>query len=193
MQLEPQYERTADDFAQRVTRRYRLETFINTIKQDNTFFDQETNATGAITSRLSTCATDLQELLGMNSGIILNNIVTVLSCTILGIAYGWKLGLACTFGALPPLLLSGYARIRLETKFDDDTVRRFAESAALATECVASIRTVASLALEGIVLKEYENRLSAVASRSRRILIPTMFLYAISQSINFLAMALGFW
>ncbi|KAI6828975.1 multidrug resistance protein [Hortaea werneckii] len=178
---------------QKVTRRYRLETFNNTAKQDITFFDQESNSTGAITSRLSTCATDLQELLGFNAGLILNNIVTVISCAILGIAYGWKLGLVCTFGALPPMLVCGYARIRLEMKLDDDTAKRFASSAAVAAEAVGAVRTVASLCLEETVLEQYRERLSIVAAKSRRTLLSTMFWYAITQSINFLAMALGFW
>ena len=108
----------------------------------------------AIASRLSTCARDLQELLGFNSGIILNNIVAVISCAIIGIAYGWKLGLVCTFGSLPPTLRSGYARIGLETKLDYDTVKTFASSAALAAEAVAAIPTVASLTLETTVLQE---------------------------------------
>lgn len=119
--------------------------------------------------------------------------VTVIACAILGIAYGWKLGLVCTFGALPPMLLSGYARVRIEKKLDDDTARRFASSAALAAEAIASIRTVASLTLESTVLEQYRQKLSSVASKSARALITTMFLYSISQSINFLAMALGFW
>ncbi|RMY25666.1 hypothetical protein D0867_00584 [Hortaea werneckii] len=178
---------------QKVTRRYRLETFNNTAKQDIAFFDKESNSTGAITSRLSTCATDLQELLGFNAGLILNNIVTVISCAILGIAYGWKLGLVCTFGALPPMLVCGYARIRLEMKLDDDTAKRFASSAAVAAEAVGAVRTVASLCLEETVLDQYRERLSIVAAKSRRTLLSTVFWYAITQSINFLAMALGFW
>ncbi|KAI6848552.1 multidrug resistance protein [Hortaea werneckii] len=178
---------------QKVTRRYRLETFNNTAKQDIAFFDKESNSTGAITSRLSTCATDLQELLGFNAGLILNNIVTVISCAILGIAFGWKLGLVCTFGALPPMLVCGYARIRLEMKLDDDTAKRFASSAAVAAEAVGAVRTVASLCLEETVLDQYRERLSIVAAKSRRTLLSTMFWYAITQSINFLAMALGFW
>ena len=179
--------------SQKVTHRYRLETFVNTAKQDLAFFDQETNAVGAIKSRLSTCASDLTEALGFNAGIILNCVVTVISCAILGIAYGWKLGLVCTFAALPPMLLSGYARIRLEYKLDDDTVQRFASSAAVATEAVAAIRTVASLTLERTVLRQYEARLSIVASMSAKALLWTMFWYSITQSVNFLAMALGFW
>lgn len=163
------------------------------MKQDIAFFDKENNATGAITSRLARCATDLQELLSANAGLVINNIVTTISCSILGIAYGWKLGLVCTFAALPPLLLGGYYGIRISTKLDEDTTKRFAGSAAIAAEAAAAIRTVASLVLEKTIIDEYERRLTAVATRSVKTLSITMFFFAITQSINFLAMALGFW
>jgi ATP-binding cassette subfamily B (MDR/TAP) protein 1 len=179
--------------SQKVTRRYRQELFENTVKQDIAFFDKENNATGAITSRLARCATDLQELLSANAGLVINNIVTTFSCAILGIAYGWKLGLVCTFAALPILLFGGYYGIRISTKLDEDTTKRFAGSAAIAAEAVASIRTVSSLVLEGTIMAEYDRRLTVVATRSVKALAVTMFFFALTQSINFLAMALGFW
>jgi ATP-binding cassette subfamily B (MDR/TAP) protein 1 len=163
------------------------------MKQDIAFFDLEHNATGAICARLLMHASNLNELLGVNSGLILINIVTVVSISVLGIEYGWKLGLVCVFGALPPLLLSGYFRIRLEYKLEEDTSARFASSAAIAAEAVSAIRTVASLTLENKMLQIYGGRLTVVAEQSVKALIFTMFWYALTQSINFLAMALGFW
>lgn len=91
------------------------------------------------------------------------------------------------------MLFGGYARIRLEFKLDDDTTARFSSSAALAAEAVSAIRTVASLALERTVLDEYQTKLSNVASKSKKAIFLTMFWYSITQSVNFLAMALGFW
>lgn len=179
--------------SQKVTRRYRLELFQNTVNQDMAFFDDGSNATGAVTSRLSKCTSDLQELLSANAGLVINNVVTTVSCAVLGIAYGWKLGLVCTFAALPPLLLGGYFGIRISTQLDEDTHKRFSDSAAIAAEAVAAIRTVASLVLERTIIREYERRLSAVAAKSTKTLAKTMFLYSLTQSINFLAMALGFW
>lgn len=163
------------------------------MKQEIAFFDLEHNATGAICSRLLTNASNLNELLGINSGLILINIVTVISVSVLGIAYGWKLGLVCVFAALPPLLLSGYFRIRLEYKLEEDTSARFASSAAIAAEAISAIRTVASLTLENKMIQIYRERLNVVAEQSVKALTFTMFWYALTQSINMLAMALGFW
>jgi ATP-binding cassette subfamily B (MDR/TAP) protein 1 len=101
--------------------------------------------------------------------------------------------LTVTMLALPPLVASGYVRIRLEFKLEEATSKRFASSAALASEAVSAIRTVSSLALENYILGKYEARLEGVARRSTKALIWTMFWYSLSQSVSFLAMALGFW
>jgi ATP-binding cassette subfamily B (MDR/TAP) protein 1 len=95
------------------------------------------------------------------------------------------------FTALPLIVFSGYLRVRLEFKLEELTGKRFASSAALASEAVSAIRTISSLALEKNVLTRYEDRLSRVAQDSTKALVWTMFWFALSQSASFLAMALG--
>ncbi|KAF2996864.1 hypothetical protein E8E13_004472 [Curvularia kusanoi] len=179
--------------AQHVSRKYRLEIFDRVLKQDMAFFDDPANASGALASNLSSYPTNILETMGFNVMLILINVVNVLSSSILAIATGWKLGLVVVFGALPPLVSAGYIRIRLEFKLEEETGKRFASSAALAAEAVSAIRTVSSLALERYILDRYQERLDGVALRSTKALIWTMFWYSLSQSVSFLAMALGFW
>lgn len=179
--------------AQKLTREYRLRLLETTMHQPMQFFDKAGNASGGLSSKLSSAATNLQELMSMNIGLILINITNVLSSSILGIIVGWKLGLVCVFGALPPLIFCGYLRIRLEGRLDDATSARFAKSAAVAAEAISAIRTVASLTLERTILHRYQEELSDVAARSIKALTWTMFWYSLTQSISFLAMALGFW
>ncbi|ETI26259.1 hypothetical protein G647_03036 [Cladophialophora carrionii CBS 160.54] len=184
---------TCNLISQTVTHRVRSEMFERVLDQDIEFFDVPENTSGALTSRLSTLPTQLQELVSTNVPLIANVLVNVVSSSALALAYGWKLGLVVVFGALPPLLLAGYIRIRLEMQLDRQIGDRFAESAGLANEAVSAIRTVASLTLEAHVLEEYSNMLSNIVLKSTRALIWTMFFFALSQSIEFLAMALGFW
>lgn len=139
------------------------------------FFDKEDNASGALASNLSSYPNNLVELLGFNIMLISVSVVNVVASSILAIAYGWKLGLVIVFGALPPVIFSGYLRIRLEFKLEDDTGKRFSRSSALASEAVSAIRTVSSLALERHLLNEYQDRLHGVAKRSMKALIWTMF------------------
>jgi ATP-binding cassette, subfamily B (MDR/TAP), member 1 len=179
--------------AQNVSKRYRSEMFDLILKQDMAFFDDEVNASGALASNLSSYPTNMAELLGFNIMLICINIVNILSSSILAIVVGWKLGLTVVFGALIPIVFSGYLRIRLEFKLEGDTGKRFSSSAALASEAVGAIRTVSSLALERYILAKYQDRLQGVALKSIKALVWTMFWYSLTQSISFLAMALGFW
>ncbi|KAH8723660.1 multidrug resistance protein 1 [Phaeosphaeriaceae sp. PMI808] len=179
--------------AQHVSRRYRREIFDLVLKQDMAFFDDKANATGALASALSSYPTNLVELLGFNLMLIFVNVVNIISSSILALVVGWKLGLVVVFGALPPIVGAGYLRIRLEFQLEEETGKRFASSAALASEAVTAIRTVSSLALERHILEKYRTRLQGVATKSIKALVWTMFWYSLTQSINFLAMALGFW
>lgn len=179
--------------SQEIMNYYRLEIFNNVLRQEMAFFDELDNTTGALVSRLSTEPTALQDLFSSNIALILTIVVNLISSCLLAIAYGWKLGLVLTFGALPALVASGYVRIRLELKLDDDTASRFANSAGIASEAVLSIRTIASLALEREILTKYENSLQSIARTSVKSLTSTMLWYSASQSISFLVMALGFW
>ena len=157
------------------------------------FFDLPENTSGALTSKLSALPTQLQELISANAFLIVIVLVNLVSSSVLAIAYGWKLGLVIVCAGLPPIVISGYLRIRLETRIEGINSERFAESASLASEAVTAIRTVASLTLEKPILDQYTNMLDKIVSRSIKSLLWTMFWYALSQSLDFLVEALGFW
>ena len=120
-------------------------------------------------------------------------LVNVVSSSALAIAFSWKLGLVVVFGGLPLLVGSGYVKIRLDQRLEVQTAEWFADSAGLATEAVTSIRTVASLTLEPQIMKEYSGKLDLIVSTASRSITFTMIGYALSQSLEFLVMALGFW
>lgn len=184
---------TSTIISQGVMSFYRHDIFNSISRQHMSFFDDPDNTTGALVSRLTTEPTALQDLLSSNIALILTIIVNLISSCILAIVYGWKLGLLLTFGALPPIVASGYVRIRLEFKLDETAASRFANSAGVASEAIMAIRTVASLTLEGEILARYEEVLRTIAQSSVNSLIRCMFWYSLSQSMSFLAMALGFW
>ncbi|GAO13661.1 hypothetical protein UVI_02017670 [Ustilaginoidea virens] len=179
--------------AQTVMEFYRGDIFNNTLRQDMAFFDRPDNSTGALVSRLASEASSLQELLSINLALVLICMVNLLSSCVLAIAYGWKLGLVLACGALPFIVGSGYLRIRLESKFEQDTVQRFASSSAVAAEAVMGIRTISSLALESTVVERYSQSLGDIAYHAVGNLGYKMLFYALSQSVSMLAMGLGFW
>ena len=160
---------------------------------DQNFFDRPENASGALTSKLSTMPTALQELLQGNLILILVVVVNVIASSTVGIAFGWRLGLTIVFAGMPTLVASGYYRIHLEQALEEKTNGRFADSAGLATEAVSSIRTVSSLTLEGPIMREYEASLEGIVRNSIRGLCLTLIPYALSQSLEYCIQALAFW
>lgn len=178
---------------QHMTHYYRNRMLEAILRQDVQFFDRPENTTGALASRVSTQPTQLQELMSMNIGVILITVINLISSSVLAIAIGWKLGLVVVCGGLPPMVYAGYLRLRLETGMEEKSSRNFGKSAAMAAEAVGAIRTVSSLALEGNVLGRYSEMVDGIVKSSVPSVLKTSFLYALTQSIEFLILALGFW
>ncbi|KAK5088598.1 hypothetical protein LTR05_002818 [Lithohypha guttulata] len=178
---------------QEMTHRYRRELFDSVLKQDMRFFDRQENTVGAITSRLSSNPQAITELMGFNIALIFVSLVNLLASCSLAIAYSWKLGLVVVFAGLPPLVVSGIIRMRLDLKMQNDNSKRYASSAALAGEAVTNIRTVSSLALEETTLQHFEERLRDVVRKTISQVLHIYIWFSLTQCVEFLFLALGFW
>ncbi|KAI5198584.1 putative ABC transporter [Aureobasidium subglaciale] len=178
---------------QTLTHRYRREMIERIVHFDQDFFDRPENSSGALTAKLSSVPSSVQELMSANLGLMLNVVVNIIATSVVAIAFGWKLGLTLVFGGLTVIVAGGYIRIRLDQKLEASTEEQFASSAGLASEAVSSIRTVSFLALERSVMHEYSETLDAIVNKVIRSLMMTLVPYAFSQSADFLVMALGFW
>ncbi|KAI1635486.1 ABC transporter [Biscogniauxia mediterranea] len=163
------------------------------LRQDIRFFDQPENTVGALTGRLDSVAQSILELMTMNLTIIIISVITIVACSVLAIVVSWKLGLVAVFAGIPSLLFAGYARIRLETRMDNETAKRFSGSASIASESILAIRTVSSLAIENTVLRKYTDELDHAIHQSRLPLAHMMFWFSFTQSIEYFILALGFW
>lgn len=178
---------------QTLSQKIRRELLSGMLKQDLRFFHRPENTVGALTSRIDSHAQAVFELMGFNISLVLTNFVNVMSCSALAIAVSWKLGLVGVLAGIPPMLLSGYFRIRIETGMDIDIDRRFSKSASLASENLNAIRTVSSLAIENSVLQRYTSELDTAISSSRLPLCNIMIWFSLTQSIEYFVLALGFW
>lgn len=178
---------------QSLTHRYRREMLEQITKFDQDFFDCPENSSSALTAKLSAVPAAVQELMSQNIGLVVTVIVNVVSTSILGIAVGWKLGLVMVFAGMTVILSAGFLRVRLEMRLEAATEKQFSQSACLASDAVAAIRTVNLLTLEDVVLHEYSQALDGIMAQVLRSLVTTLIPYAFSQSVDFLVMALGFW
>lgn len=179
--------------AQYLSHKFRKQMLRQILHQDLKFFDRPENSTGALVSRVDSNPQAILELMGYNAGLILVAFFNITACSILSIVYAWNLGLVVVCAGLPPLVGAGYMKIRLDAKMDRDSAKRYSISASIASEAVAAIRTVPSLAIEEPVLGKYVNELNRAVSSIRRPLFSMMICFAFTQAIEYWFMALGFW
>ncbi|KAI6781629.1 Leptomycin B resistance protein-like protein [Emericellopsis cladophorae] len=179
--------------SQSLTHKFRRQLFNDMLRQDLQFFDRPENNVGALTSRVDSNPQAVLELMGFNIGLILIAVLNVAACSVLGIAHSWKLGLVVVFAGLPPLLGSGWLKVRFDVKLDHQIAKKSAASASIASEAVNAIRTVSSLTIERDILDRYTAELDHAIHASRKPLASMMVCFAFTQSIEYWFMALGFW
>ncbi|KAI9035272.1 ABC transporter ATP-binding protein [Aspergillus affinis] len=171
-------------------RREILDSFL---RQDLQFFDRPENTVGALISRLDFYPQATLELMGFTVAIILMSAINIVASSIVAIAVSWKLGLVGIFAGLPPMLLGGYARVKLETKMDDQMGQRLSASASVASESIMAIRTISSLAIENTVLRKYVDELDLAISQTSGPMFHMMIWFSLTQSVEYFVLALGFW
>ncbi|KAL4747255.1 hypothetical protein BDW72DRAFT_209714 [Aspergillus terricola var. indicus] len=165
----------------------------NTIAQDLQFFDRSENTVGALISKLDSYPQAILELMGFTVAIVLMSAINVVASSVLAIAVSWKLGLVGVFAGLPPMMVGGYARVRIEAKMDEEVGQRLSASASVASETALAIRTVSSLALENTALKKYVHELDLAISQTSRAMFHMMTWFSLTQSVEYFVLALGFW
>ncbi|KAK5988357.1 ABC multidrug transporter mdr1 [Cladobotryum mycophilum] len=177
---------------ERLSRRVRYRCLEYVLRQDIKFFDEEGHSTGAMSSMLSSSASDLAGLGGAVIGSILTFISTIVTGIILSVAIGWKLGLVCT-ATIPLTAMLGWVRLQFTSVFDNKVRLSGQQAATYASEAVSAIRTVAASGLEDHVLEQYRQVQQKQAAKSLPPILRASVLYATSQGVMFLAAALAFW
>ncbi|EPE03869.1 abc transporter [Ophiostoma piceae UAMH 11346] len=176
-----------------ITHFYRKEYLRNIINQPISFFDNTSNSVGALTARLATDPSQLQQLLGMNLAFVAISVLNVVGCLAVSFAFGWKLTLVTVITTMPIMLGAAFIRLRYEQQFEKATMAVFAESAQFATESVGAFRTVAALTLENGISDRYEKLLQDhIRGAFLKSGIST-FVFALSDSISLLCMAFVLW
>lgn len=163
------------------------------LRQDLRFFDRPENSVGAMAARLDSNPQAVLELMGINISFSIISIISVVACCILSLIVAWKVGVLGISVGLPPLLLSGWLRIKLEIRLSTIINNSFSQSASLASETVLAIRTVSSLAIEEDVLQRYTKELDVAIRECTPQMFHVMVWFSLTQAIEQFVLALGFW
>jgi ATP-binding cassette subfamily B (MDR/TAP) protein 1 len=175
----------------RLTARLRTTIFAFTLRQEAEWFDTHAHSAGALTSMLSTEPDNAAAISGATLGTLIDGAVTLFGGIILALAIGWKLALVC-IAVVPVILISGFVRVSLLSKFQVMANKSFEGSAATASEYVSGIRTVASLSKEATVWQRYHDELIEAERSSLKSVVLSSLFFAMSQASQFLIFALVF-
>lgn len=178
--------------SERLVHRARNRALDAILHQDIIFFDKRENSAGVLAGFLSVEATALAGISGASLGTILIAVSTLISAIAVACAFGWKLGLVCS-SLIPVLVGCGFFCITLAGRFEQQIEEFNNASASYASEAVSAIHTVAALTRETQVHEHFERSLDAVSQQALRANLKTSAAYALSQSLLYACMGLGFW
>ncbi|KAK4185523.1 P-loop containing nucleoside triphosphate hydrolase protein [Podospora australis] len=172
---------------------YKQQYFESILYQPTAFFDQEDNATGQLTARLSSDPQALKELLGINLMMMLMGILSLIGALAISYAYGWKLALVATCVTLPLSLFTGYFRIRYELQFNAMNEAVFRESSKFGAEAISAFRTVSALTMETSICDRYRRLLDGHVVSAYKKARWTTFIFAFADAASLGCQALIFW
>lgn len=178
--------------SERLIHRVRDMAFRSFLRQDVEFFDRDENSAGALTSFLSTETTHVAGLSGVTLGTLIMVLTTLIAACTVALALGWKLALVC-IATIPILLGCGFFRFWMIAHYQRRAKSAYAGSASYASEAITAMRTVASLTREQDVIQNYRDSLAKQQHASLISVLKSSLLFAASNSLMFLAFALGFW
>jgi ATP-binding cassette subfamily B (MDR/TAP) protein 1 len=97
--------------------RIRLKTFTCLLRQETAYFDRPENSSSAISVRLSSDATALEQLVGTRLGAICEALTSFFFGVLLGIIFGWQLTTIILLGFFI-IIITVYLNIRLNRRLN---------------------------------------------------------------------------
>lgn len=177
---------------EKLTTRLRKESFKKMLRLEISWFDQEKNSVGALTSSLSSGAQQVQFMSGSILGNLMELGVTFAVTAVVALSYGWELALV-VLACLPLLVFANKMRMDIMRKGNVATKAYYEASAQIACEAVGAIRTIAALTREKNVLEMYCHELEVPIAIGVHHAIYSTVWFAISQSLSFLVNAVAFY
>lgn len=178
--------------SERLLKRVRHQGLRSILKQDVAFFDKTENSAGSLVSFLATETADLIGISGATFGTIMVAGSTLVAALIVSCIYGWKLALVCA-SVVPVIFAGGYFGVKIAGSHQARVSYLYRAAASYINEVVTGIRTITALNLQQEVLATFNGYLHRAEVQGRRINFLTSFFFAVSQSVLYCCMALGFW
>ncbi|WVZ69174.1 hypothetical protein U9M48_018005 [Paspalum notatum var. saurae] len=176
----------------KLIKRIRTLSFQSIVRQEVAWFDNSSNSSGALGTRLSVDALNVRRLAGDNLALIVQSIASLTTGFVIAFAADWRLALIITC-VIPLVGAQGYAQVKYLKGFSEDAKEMYEDASQVATDAVGSIRTVASFCAEKRVVTTYNEKCEALRKQGIRSGIVGGLGYGFSFLILYATYGLGFY
>jgi len=122
------------------------------MRQNIGYFD--TNDTGELNTRMFDDVKKIQDGIAEKVGIAIQSLAQFVAGIVIGLVYGWKLGLVCV-ALLPVIGISGFLFFYMTTSASKTELDDYAEAGGIAEEVLGAIRTVTAFNGQNFEAKRY--------------------------------------
>ncbi|KAI3709576.1 hypothetical protein L2E82_39342 [Cichorium intybus] len=177
---------------EQLTKRIRLKMLEKILTFETAWFDDEQNASGALSSRLSNEASMVKSLVADRMSLLIQTGSGVLIAMVMGLVVAWKLALVMI--AVQPLtILCFYARKVLLSTMSANFIKYQNQSTQIAVEAVYNHRIVTSFQSLGIVLQLFDKAQDGPRREARKKAWLAGIGIGSAQGLTFICWALDFW
>ncbi|XP_076472534.1 ATP-dependent translocase ABCB1-like [Babylonia areolata] len=173
---------------ERLTKRLRLMTFENLLRQDVAYFDDPHHATGALTTRLATDASTVKTATGIRIALALQAVTGMVAGVVIAFVYGWKLALV-VMGTLPLIGLSSAIQMKVMMGNQKEDTKHLEVAGKTSSETIDNISTVQSLTREPHFYDKYCTQLRVPYKKNLRNAQVYALAYAFSSSLIYFSYA----
>ncbi|EAQ85460.1 hypothetical protein CHGG_09474 [Chaetomium globosum CBS 148.51] len=170
----------------------RVLSFRSLFEQDIQWHQSHGRTPTVLLSYITRDGIALAGLSGSVIGTLFSITANLLAAIIMTHIIAWRIALVCL--ALVPLLLgAGLMELRVLGAFEERHESAYARSVDIGTEAVASIKTVAALALEDETLRTYRRSLRGPTRETLRVTVLASLCQAVTYFLGNCVNALAYW
>uniref|UniRef100_A0ACD5VHV0 Uncharacterized protein n=1 Tax=Avena sativa TaxID=4498 RepID=A0ACD5VHV0_AVESA len=147
--------------------RIRSMSFRSIVHQEVAWFDDPTNSSGALGTRLSVDASNVRHLVGDNLALTVQIIATLVTGFVIAVIADWKLFLIILC-VIPLVGIQSYAQVKFLKGFSQDAKMMYEDASQVAIDAIASIRTIASFCSEKRITTIYDHKCEALMNQGVR-------------------------